>query len=150
MTIIRSTPLKHPFARGHSALVQGGPGWVRGKASLDTETGALTMVLGLETDSTTDGVRGRMSVRVYDDAGVEIARVAMKHDMGIPGKAPGKARIEKFTMVRSLPVAVARRAARLDVAVRYSGKQFGLWGIPFEVVVKAIEIIFSGGDSQAA
>jgi len=145
MTILRSSKLDHAFARGHSALrhVKNPEGWVRGKAVLDTQTGNLEMVLGLETDSTSHGVRGRMSVRIFDAKGVEVAYAEMTKPLGIPGKEPGPSRIEEFSIRRSIPLEAARRAAKLKVSVTYDGAQFGIWGIPLKDVVKAVKIVIA-------
>ena len=141
--VIRSKKSGHPFARGHSAVlhVRDPEGWVRGKASLDRNSGRLTMTLGLETDSVASGVRGRMSVYVFDDAGNEIATVKMGKDVGIPGKAPGKSRSEDFTMRRRIPRDVAARATSVEVDVDFTGKQFGLFGVDLDVIADAIKVL---------
>lgn len=143
MPTISTFPIDHPFARGHSTVfhVSDPEGWVRGKASLVTETGDLTMVLGLETDSVAFGVRGRLKVRVFDSKSVEKAVIKMGQDIGIPGKSPGGARIEEFTLTKRIPADVAARAVALDVEVEFTGKQFGLFGIPLSAVVDAITVL---------
>lgn len=143
MATINTLPIDHPFARGHSAVfhVTDPEGWVRGRASLVTNTGELTMVLGLETDSVAFGVRGTLKVRLFDDRSVEIAVIKMNQDIGIPGKAPGRARIEEFTLTKRIPADVAARAVALDVEVEFTGKQFGIFGIPISAVIDAISVL---------
>ena len=123
--------------KGH----QSPEGWVRGKAALDTSTGQFTMVLGLETDWVNRGVKGKMKVALKDSKNATIATVEMGQEMGIPGKDPGKARIEEFTLVKTVPADIAKRTAALDVNVEYTGPQFGLWGIPLQAVLDAIKIV---------
>ena len=145
MSTISTPPSNHPFARGHSAVfhVTDPEGWVRGRASLVTDTGELTMVLGLETDSVLEGVRGRMKVRLYDSSNVEIAVIRMDRDIGIPGKAPGRARIEEFTLTRRIATDVSSRATGIDAEVEFTGKQFGIPGVPLDVVIDAIRILIA-------
>jgi hypothetical protein len=145
MPTISTFPSNHPFARGHSSVfhVTDPEGWVRGRASLDTGTGDLTMVLGLETDSVTEGVKGRLKVRRFDSSGIEIAVIKMNQDIGIPGKAPGRARIEEFTLAKRIPADVASRTTGIDVEVEFTGKQFGLFGISLDVVIDAISILIA-------
>lgn len=146
MPAISTLPSNHPFARGHSAVfhVTDPEGWVRGRASLVTDTGDLTMVLGLETDSVAAGVRGRLKVRLFDNS-VEIAVIKMDRDVGIPGKAPGRARIEEFTLAKRIPSDVASRATGIDVEVEFTGKQFGIFGldVPLNVIIDAIRILIA-------
>jgi hypothetical protein len=103
------------------------------------------MVLGLETDSVAAGVRGRLKVRLFDSNSVEIAVIKMEQDVGIPGKAPGGARIEEFTLAKRIPADVASRATGIDVEVEFTGKQFGILGldIPLDVVIDAIRILIA-------
>lgn len=101
------------------------------------------MVLGLETDSVAEGVRGRLKVRLFDSNGIEIAVIKMNQDIGIPGKIPGRARIEEFTLAKRIPADVASRTTGIDVEVEFTGKQFGLFGISLDVVIDAISILIA-------
>jgi hypothetical protein len=143
MSTIVSLPSHHPFARGHSAVLFAQGMWVRAKASLITESGDLRIVLGLETDRLDFGPKGRAWVRLLDASGVELARVQMEQPIGIPGKAPGKARIEEFSLSVAVSAAIASRTASLAVSVTYDGKQFAPFGLPIEDIAQAIAVIVS-------
>jgi hypothetical protein len=108
------TPSNHPFARGYCQVVRGRHGqWVRGSAVL--EENALTIKLGLETDSTFFGIAGWVQVTVRDKAGKPLG--SYKSDTcAIAGKSKGHARIADFTTQKAnLPANVVKNAAFLDV-----------------------------------
>jgi hypothetical protein len=108
------TPSNQPFARGYCAVVRGRHGqWVRGTANLSGT--ALTMKLGLETDSGFFGIGGHVVVVLHDKTGKPIA-FYRSATCAIAGKKGGQTRIADFSSVRfAVPVEVASQTASLEV-----------------------------------
>lgn len=115
-------------------------GWVRAKASLDTETGVVDMRFVVETDSTASGPCGKMTVVLRDESGRDLATVKMNKKVCRGGKPPGKAARTDFTFQKAVPMHVARATKDVVVLVEKAGKRIRLWDIPLSVVEDGIKV----------
>ncbi len=95
-------------------------GMVRGSGQVDTNTGEVRLLLGIETDRLDSGPRGKVFINLYDASGAKIGYIS-SGDIGIPGKNPGTARIEWFDGRVTISQNLARRVAKMDVGVQYTG-----------------------------
>jgi hypothetical protein len=137
------SPVSHAErAEGYSAVAhQKDPeSWLRGRASLDTTTGAITIETDLETDSTTAGPKGRVSVTLRDAKGAALATVNVG-EIGRGGKKPGVAEHTRAKGKASVPPAIAARAASVDVTATITGKETRLFNIPLKDVINAAVIV---------
>jgi hypothetical protein len=142
MTTLHTTPSHHSFARGCSSLIHIQPeGWVRAKASFDTDTGEMRMTLGLETDVVDQGPMGRATAAIYDAK----HRLLATLEMGEPAKLPGKAlwgpRIDWFESVRRVPPDVAIRATSIEVRAEHVGQYRELFGINLAALEPASRLL---------
>lgn len=150
--IVKCEKAKGARARGSCAYAHSKDpeGWVRAYASLNTETGVVSMRFGLETDSTATGPCGRMSVLLRGDDGRDLASVKMDKKVCRGGKPPGKAARTDFTFQKAVPMKIAKQTTQVVVLVEKAGKRVRLWDIPLSVVKDAVTLgvsIFGGGDS---
>lgn len=131
------------FDRGMQSTMHCGnnpESWVRGSASLDTGSGAISMVIQLETDSTTAGPKGKVKVTVRDANGNALA-TATSDEIGMGGKPPGGAVIKNFSSNASIPLPQAQKAQSLYVEAQCTGSSGGLWGIDLNDVLNAFKIV---------
>jgi hypothetical protein len=94
--------------------------WVRGSASLDKQTGVLSLVVELETDSTSAGPKGRLTATISDAAHNLLYRVT-SDEIGIGGKLPGSAVIKNFSSSLSVPSTIAGLASFLYLDAECTG-----------------------------
>jgi hypothetical protein len=114
--------------------------WVRGSASLDTASGVVSLQVQLETDSTTAGPKGKVSVIAEDAAGKTLATLESA-ELGMGGKPMGGAAIKNFGSSQAIPGAIAARVTQLKVRAVCTGSSGGLWGIDLGDAAKAFQII---------
>jgi hypothetical protein len=116
--------------------------WVRGSASLDKDSGTLSLSIQLETDSTTAGPKGKLFVWVRDAKGTNLA-TANSDEIGMGGKPPGSSLIRNFASNSSIPVDLAKKATSIYLEAQCTGASGGLWGIDLKDVVNAFKIVVS-------
>jgi hypothetical protein len=136
------------WSRGHCSYVhsRNPEGWVRGSASVARDTGIVTMKLQLETDSTTHGPCGRMSVILRDTSGADLATLKVEEKVCRGGKSPGRAERSDFTFQKAVPLAVAEKTTQVIVLTEKAGRHFGFWGIPLSVIEDAIKLFVAAGE----
>ena len=140
MAIIKTPKAKGAWSRGYSAVKHSKDpeGWLRGSASLDTETNVLTMKLQLETDSTASGPKGFLTVNLLDESNKTIGKVTTG-TVWVGGKPPGKAKSKNFKFAKAVPAKLAKGTRSLTVKMTQKGKKTQLWGVPLKDVIKAAE-----------
>lgn len=116
--------------------------WIRGSATLDTNSGIISMTVQLETDSTTAGPKGRVVATVRDATGKTLA-TATSDEIGIGGKPPGKAVIRNFDSTVSVPLSTIQTATSLSLEAQCTGSVGQPWGIDLSNVQKAFNIIIA-------
>lgn len=94
--------------------------WVRGSASLEKNTGILSITLQLETDSILAGPKGRLQASIRDAGGQEIYR-AISDEIGMGGKPPGSVVTKNFASTISVPLSVSAAAASIFVDAQCTG-----------------------------
>ncbi len=110
--------------------------WVRCSATLDQQTGFLTMYINLETDATHAGPKGQGSAFIYDCNGYLLARVSSA-EVGRGGKAPGKAESSTFQATFNLGPDIGNRACKVIVAANCTGVEFRWFNVSLEQVKDA-------------
>lgn len=115
--------------------------WIRGSASLDTNSGIISMTIQLETDSLAAGPSGQVKATVKDANGKTLA-TATSDTVGMGGKPPGPAKISNFTSVKAVPPAVAQNAHSLSLEAQCARPVQGLLGINLADLVSAAFLIF--------
>jgi hypothetical protein len=140
MATIKTPKATGAWARGYSAVKHSKDpeGWLRGSASLDTETGELAMKLQLETDSTASGPRGFLTVHLRDESNKVIGSVTTG-TVWIGGKPPGKAKRKNFKFAKKLPAKLAKATASVSARMTQKGKKVQLWSVPLKDVIEAAE-----------
>ena len=133
---------KGPFERGYQSTTYCGnspESWVRGNAFLNKKTGFLTITINLETDATHAGPKGQIVVRVYDNAGNTLAKVASE-EIGRGGKAPGRFEESIFSASFDLGTDVGSKAATMTVKANCTGSIDRWFNIKLETLQDAFKI----------
>lgn len=113
--------------------------WARGSASLD-KSGRLSITVQLETDSTTAGPKGRVSVTMKDAVGRGLA-TATTDEIGIGGKPPGGAVIKNFSSTADIDQNIVTKTKSMYIDAQCTGSVGQLWGIDLGDAAKAFKII---------
>lgn len=119
-------PYHGPFERGlcatqHCNESGNGPeSWVRGRADLDPVTGQVALLLQLETDAVDAGPKGIMQVTFKDARGNTLGVINSK-EVGVGGKAPGRARIENIPSSGTIPADKAAQVNSIEVKAQCTG-----------------------------
>lgn len=116
--------------------------WVRGSASLDTDSGIITVTVNLETDSTEGGPKGKVQVTVKDAAGNTLATISTP-EVGMGGKDPGTFASRNFSATDTIPVAKSQQAASLWVEAQCTGSIDQWFGIDLGQLTQAFKLIIS-------
>jgi hypothetical protein len=114
--------------------------WVRGSATLDTDSGLISIIINLETDSVEAGPKGIVTVQVKDAAG-NILATATSGEVGRGGKKPGTFASSTFHSTTTIPIAQSRQAASLYITAQCTGSKDGLFGVNLEDLLHAFQII---------
>lgn len=114
--------------------------YVRASGSLDTASGRITIAAQLETDSVAAGPKGRITATIKDASGSILATV-QSEEVGIGGKAPGKARVENFSSRIDVDPALAQRAASLFIEAQCTGSTDRLFGIRVGTLTDAFKLV---------
>lgn len=114
--------------------------YVRGSATVDTASGSVAVAIQLETDSVAAGPKGRVVVTVKNRLGASIATI-QSEEVGIGGKAPGKARIENFSSRLSIDTALAAQADSVYVEAECKGSVDRLFNIKLGTVEDAFKLL---------
>ncbi len=115
--------------------------WVRGNASLNANTGIVTVTLQLETDAVNAGPEGQVTVYLRDNNGKDIAKV-MSDKVGRGGKKPGKAQKSTIIKTVSIGVDVAKKVASIYVVAENTGFVSRIFNIKSDDI-KTLTQIFS-------
>lgn len=107
--------------------------WVRGSATLNKDSGILSITVQLETDSVLAGPKGRLSIEVRDVAGKQVYR-AVTDEIGIGGKPTGKAAIQNFSSTIMVPRPIASTANSMYLDAECTGSINRLFNIDPETV----------------
>ena len=128
-------------ARGYCAFAhsKNPEGWLRGSASLDRDTGILSMKMQIETDSTASAPRGKMKVTLFDADGALVSTVRMGKSAYRGGKPPGKAARTTFRFKAKIPKKHARRVETVKVKVARTGKYTRVFNIKLKDFIKILE-----------
>jgi hypothetical protein len=102
--------------------------WVRGSAKLDPASGRLGVDLQLETDSTTAGPKGKLSIEIRGDGGRLLATVESS-EVGMGGKPPGTAASRISSASVQLREWIAKRAETLTIHAACTGSVQQLYGV---------------------
>jgi hypothetical protein len=102
--------------------------WVRGSAKLDPASGRLGVDLQLETDSTTAGPKGKLSIEIRGDRGRLLATVESS-EVGMGGKPPGTAASRISSASVQLREWIAKRAETLTIHAACTGSVQQLYGV---------------------
>jgi len=124
-------PYYGPFDRGFCSTQYCGnspESWVRGRADVNKETGALAILMQLETDSVVGGPSGTVTVSLRDATGREIAR-GTSGSSYITGKLPGHSRIENASKLLQIPTGIASQVSTVAVQAHCGPPHDGLFGI---------------------
>lgn len=113
--------------------------WVRGSASLDRRSGALTITVQLETDSIWAGPKGHAIFNIRDAQG-QVLAVATTDDIGMGGRPGSHAAIQNFSKTVSIPSTIAQRATSLDGRAVCTGSVAAPFGIQSGTVLNNIKI----------
>jgi hypothetical protein len=108
------------------------------------------MTIQLETDSTSEGPKGKIHVDVFDANGGLLSTVDSQ-EVGIGGKHPGLSRIDNFSGYQNIPMPVPAIAASIKVRPECTGKVFQLFGIDYGQLLKAVSLLvttLAGGSGQ--
>jgi hypothetical protein len=117
---------------------------VRGKASLDVESGELRMWMQLESGPTIEGPEGNIVVTLWDAHRAKLYEVRVG-DCSIGGMSPGFSRVETITARHDVPRELARKTVSVSVVAQRTGLHFGAQH--FDVLSKtttAIRVTFAG------
>jgi len=134
----------------YQAAARGGDsGFLRARASLDRDSGLLSIDLLYETDNLIRGGKGKAVVVGRDVEGRERFRVVTS-ELGRKGKAPGRAvktgRIRADNITTPIDPAIAGQIVRLEIEAQHTGSIAGNEGLGTllalaKVVAEVIAII---------
>jgi hypothetical protein len=143
------------WSRGMSATMYCGnspESWVRGNAWFDATTGVLTMTIQLETDSTAEGPKGKVTAFLKDAAGKTVA-TASSEEVGTGGKPPGKSAIRNFTSHANIDPDVASEVTAIYLDAQCTGSVTRLFNVSedtlkdaFKIGVQIAEALNGGGN----
>jgi hypothetical protein len=131
------------FDRGYQVTLYCGnkpESWLRASATLDQQTGRLSVQFNLETDSTAKGPKGYIVVNGYDAKG-KLLFTSKTNEYGIGGKPPGKARIENYSSYDNIDPNVAGRTTKLTININHTGSVTEIIGISGSDAQDAIKLI---------
>lgn len=120
--------------------------WVRGSATLDKQTGALTITVELETDSIVAGPKGRVVITLRD-AQQKAIYVITSDEVGTGGRQ-NKAAIRDFNSTVTIPVPIAMRTESLFLDAECTGHVDGLFNLNLQLAGKEFEAFSSGSSLE--
>ena len=122
--------------------------WVRGSATLDKNSGVLSMTVELETDSISAGPKGRVTASVSDPAHNLLYRVT-SDEIGIGGKPPGQAVIKNFSSTISVPVAISKAADSLYLDAECTGSINRFFNVDLVSISRSFAVFASNFREQS-
>lgn len=118
--------------------------WVRGNATLDPSSGILSVTVQLETDSTSAGPKGKVSVALKSADGKTLA-TATTDEIGTGGKQPGSAAIRNFTSQVKIDPAISQRVTAMYLDAQCTGSINRIWNVKLGTVQDAFKIAVAIG-----
>ena len=118
--------------------------WVRGSATLDKQSGALSIKVELETDSISAGPKGRVVITVRDSQQKPIY-VVTSDEVGTGGRV-NRVAIRDFSSTAMIPIPIAMKAQSLFLDALCTGHVDGLFNLNLEAS-GAMFRVFSSGSS---
>lgn len=122
--------------------------WVRGSATLDKESGILSMMVELETDSVLAGPKGRVTASISDAAHNLLYRVT-SDEIGIGGKPPGQVVIKNFNSTIAIPLGISRVANSLYLDAECTGSINRLFNVDVVSVSRSFAVFASNFREQS-
>ena len=125
--------------------------WVRGSASLDTDTGIISIKIQLESDSTVAGPKGYVIATAVDKDGIPLTTVK-SDQIERGGKGPGKAEkhgITKGNSSISIQKDQAGKATKLHVEAKCNGFVHRVWNGKLDDVVKTVNTVVTAVQTAA-
>lgn len=122
--------------------------WVRGSATLDKQSGALSMVVQLETDSVLAGPKGRVIASIRDAGGNLLYR-ATSDEIGIGGKPPGNVVIRNFSSTMSIPLGISSAANSISLDAECRGSITRLFNIDLGNITRSFDVVASNFREQS-
>jgi hypothetical protein len=118
--------------------------WVRGNATLDPSSGLLSITVQLETDSTSQGPKGRVSAALKSADGKTLA-TATTDEIGTGGKPPGQAAIRNFTSQVKIDPAISAQVKSIYLDAQCTGAVDRIWNVNLGTVQDAFKIVVAIG-----
>jgi hypothetical protein len=143
-----SGPYQGPpgFANGMNSTMHCGnspESWVRGSATFDKNSGALTITIQLETDAVHAGPKGKVTVYLQDCNNKRIAE-ATTDEVGRGGKSPGKAEHSNYTSTKTIDSDLAKKVCSLYVVAQCTGSVDRIFNIKLGTATDAFGILVKG------
>ena len=120
--------------------------WVRGSATLNKQSGVLSLTVQLETDSILAGPKGRVVITIRDSVQKPIY-IVTSDEVGTGGRT-NKAAIRNFSSTVMIPIPIAMRAESLFLDARCTGHVTGLFNLNLQASGKMFGFYSSGSSLE--